>query len=61
MKGLKIATALLFLIIFFWTPPHFWSLALFMEADYEAAGVPMLPTVRGAKASAGAHPACCWG
>jgi len=38
---------LMFAIIFLWTPPHFWSLALFMEADYSAAGVPMLPVVAG--------------
>jgi protoheme IX farnesyltransferase len=38
---------LLFAIIFLWTPPHFWSLALFMEADYAAAGVPMLPVTHG--------------
>lgn len=37
----------LFLIIFIWTPPHFWALALFREDDYEAAGVPMLPNVAG--------------
>jgi protoheme IX farnesyltransferase len=37
----------LFLIIFMWTPPHFWALALFSSADYEAAGVPMLPNVAG--------------
>ncbi len=37
----------LFLIIFMWTPPHFWALALFREGDYEAAGVPMLPNVAG--------------
>ncbi|MEP7351388.1 MAG: heme o synthase [Sphingorhabdus sp.] len=40
---------LLFAIIFLWTPPHFWSLALFMKADYAAAGVPMLPVVSGQK------------
>lgn len=40
---------LLFAITFLWTPPHFWSLALFMKADYAAAGVPMLPVVRGQK------------
>lgn len=40
---------LLFAITFFWTPPHFWSLALFMKADYAAAGVPMLPVVSGQK------------
>jgi len=38
---------LMFALIFFWTPPHFWALALFMEADYGAAGVPMLPNVAG--------------
>ncbi len=40
---------LLFAITFLWTPPHFWSLALFMKADYAAAGVPMLPVVAGQK------------
>ncbi len=40
---------LLFAIIFFWTPPHFWALALFRHADYKKAGVPMLPVVAGAK------------
>src|SRR5271166_1775641 len=39
----------LFTIVFFWTPPHFWSLALFANADYQRAGVPMLPVVAGAK------------
>jgi protoheme IX farnesyltransferase len=37
----------LFLLIFFWTPPHFWALALFREGDYGKAGVPMLPNVAG--------------
>ncbi len=37
----------LFLIIFMWTPPHFWALALFREDDYAKAGVPMLPNVAG--------------
>jgi protoheme IX farnesyltransferase len=37
----------LFLIIFLWTPPHFWALALFKAADYERAGVPMMPNVAG--------------
>ena len=37
----------LFLIIFMWTPPHFWALALWREGDYEAAGIPMLPNVAG--------------
>jgi heme o synthase len=38
----------LFLIIFFWTPPHFWALALYRTDDYARAGVPMLPVVSGA-------------
>ena len=38
---------LLFGIVFLWTPPHFWALALFRENDYAAAGVPMLPNVAG--------------
>ena len=38
----------LFLIIFMWTPPHFWSLALYREGDYAKAGIPMLPVVAGA-------------
>jgi protoheme IX farnesyltransferase len=38
---------LLFAIVFYWTPPHFWALALILERDYAAAGVPMLPVVRG--------------
>ena len=41
--------ALLFLIIFLWTPPHFWSLALYACKDYGRAGIPMLPVVRGAR------------
>jgi protoheme IX farnesyltransferase len=39
----------LFLIIFLWTPPHFWALALCRTGDYERAGVPMLPVVAGAR------------
>ena len=42
---------ILFAIIFIWTPPHFWSLALFANEDYRRAGVPMLPVVAGAKAT----------
>ncbi len=38
---------ILFLIIFLWTPPHFWALALFKSADYGRAGVPMMPNVAG--------------
>src|SRR5581483_614069 len=37
----------LFLIIFFWTPPHFWALALYRCEDYARAGIPMLPVVAG--------------
>lgn len=40
---------LLFAIVFFWTPPHFWSMSLFAATDYEKAGIPMLPVVKGAK------------
>lgn len=42
---------LMFLIIFLWTPPHFWALALFVEIDYSNAGVPMLPVVKGKRAT----------
>jgi protoheme IX farnesyltransferase len=37
----------MFAIIFFWTPPHFWALALYRNGDYARAGVPMLPVVAG--------------
>lgn len=40
---------LLFLIIFVWTPPHFWALALYREQEYAKAGIPMLPVTHGAK------------
>ncbi|AOL24084.1 protoheme IX farnesyltransferase [Erythrobacter litoralis] len=40
---------LLFAIIFFWTPPHFWALALFVKSDYAKVGIPMLPVVAGEK------------
>lgn len=38
---------LIFTIIFFWTPPHFWSLSLYNHSDYKKAGIPMLPVVVG--------------
>ena len=38
---------ILFFIVFFWTPPHFWALSLLMQDDYRRVGVPMLPVVRG--------------
>ncbi|MCO5063225.1 MAG: heme o synthase [Rhizobiaceae bacterium] len=40
-------SVILFLIIFLWTPPHFWALALFKSGDYERAGIPMMPNVAG--------------
>jgi protoheme IX farnesyltransferase len=40
---------LMFAIVFFWTPPHFWSLSLWAHEDYKRAGVPMLPVVAGAR------------
>jgi protoheme IX farnesyltransferase len=44
-----IEAMLLFLIIFAWTPPHFWALALYRTEDYARAGVPMLPVTHGRK------------
>ena len=44
---IELMPVLLFAIIFFWTPPHFWALALFVETDYAAAGIPMMPVVAG--------------
>ncbi len=46
--GIDINSFLLFAIIMLWTPPHFWALALYKRGDYAAAGVPMLPVVKGA-------------
>jgi protoheme IX farnesyltransferase len=45
--GFAVEPVLLFLIIFFWTPPHFWALSLYRTEDYARAGVPMLPVVAG--------------
>src|ERR671924_712966 len=45
--GLDGTPLYLFAIVFFWTPPHFWSLSLLMKDEYGRAGVPMLPVVRG--------------
>lgn len=42
---------LMFAIVFFWTPPHFWALSLYAHADYARAGVPMLPVVAGARST----------
>lgn len=44
---LDLAAIYLFAIIFYWTPPHFWALALIKRAEYAKAGIPMLPVVRG--------------
>lgn len=48
---LAVPAWVLFLIVFYWTPPHFWALALRYKQDYEAAGVPMLPVVAGIEAT----------
>jgi heme o synthase len=45
--GVSLESLVMFAIIFIWTPPHFWALALVKKADYGAAGVPMLPNVAG--------------
>ena len=44
---IELMPALLFALIFLWTPPHFWALSLFIKSDYSKAGVPMLPVVAG--------------
>jgi protoheme IX farnesyltransferase len=46
--GVAVESVLLFLLIFFWTPPHFWALSLNRADDYARARVPMLPVVAGA-------------
>ena len=43
----EVPALVLFAIVFYWTPPHFWALALRFQGDYAAASVPMLPVVRG--------------
>jgi heme o synthase len=45
--GVSIESLLMFALIFMWTPPHFWALALFMRSDYDDAGVPMLTVTHG--------------
>lgn len=45
--SLALTPAILFLIVFIWTPPHFWALALYFKDDYKKVGLPMLPLVRG--------------
>jgi protoheme IX farnesyltransferase len=49
--GLALPAVWLFLIVFLWTPPHFWALALLLRDHYAAAKVPMLPVVRGDRAT----------
>jgi heme o synthase len=46
-NSLSLVAVWMFLIIYFWTPPHFWALSLVIKKDYERAGVPMLPVVAG--------------
>ncbi|MDF0602411.1 heme o synthase [Psychromarinibacter sp. C21-152] len=45
--GVSVESALMFALIFMWTPPHFWALALFMKSDYDVAKVPMLTVTHG--------------
>lgn len=47
--GVSVESVLMFTLIFMWTPPHFWALALFMNEDYSKAGVPMLTVTHGRK------------
>src|SRR4051794_2039786 len=49
--SLSVDALLLFAIVFFWTPPHFWALSLLMKDEYARAGVPVLPVVRGEAAA----------
>ena len=49
--SVSVEAVLMFALIFMWTPPHFWALALFMKEDYHAAGVPMLTVTHGRKAT----------
>ncbi len=50
-NSLSWLAVLLFAIIFLWTPPHFWALSLLIQKDYEKAGIPMLPVVKGEAAT----------
>jgi protoheme IX farnesyltransferase len=49
--GVAVESVLMFALIFLWTPPHFWALALFRNEDYARAGVPMLPVTNGPRAT----------
>ncbi len=49
--GISVESVLMFALVFMWTPPHFWALALFMKSDYKDAGVPMLTVTHGRPAT----------
>jgi protoheme IX farnesyltransferase len=49
--GVALESLAMFALIFLWTPPHFWALALFMKSDYDDAGVPMLTVTHGRRAT----------
>jgi len=49
--GITAESLVLFAIIFLWTPPHFWALALYKQGDYGKAGIPMMPNVKGAQST----------
>jgi protoheme IX farnesyltransferase len=49
--GVSVESLVLFALIFFWTPPHFWALSLYTDGDYGRAGIPMLPVVAGRRAT----------
>ncbi len=49
--GVSVESFMMFLLIFLWTPPHFWALALYKSSDYERANIPMLPNVAGKQAT----------
>ena len=51
-NGIDIVAIYLFMIIFLWTPPHFWALAIMIKDDYERAKIPMLPNIKGEKNTA---------
>ncbi|OGN83230.1 MAG: protoheme IX farnesyltransferase [Chloroflexi bacterium GWC2_73_18] len=50
--GIGVPALVLFALVFYWTPPHFWALAMRTQKDYAAAGIPMLPVVRGERETA---------
>jgi protoheme IX farnesyltransferase len=49
--SITVDSIILFLIIFMWTPPHFWALALYKTGDYGRVGIPMMPNIAGAKST----------